>query len=849
MSSSTGSTPFPIGAYLGNPNGSDASSEATFEAEYAGFTSTLGVTPTYLDNYVDYTQPVSDWASNASWQAWSDAQSVDAKAMTPVIALPMASTAANAGTADAQYQAIAAGSDDSVYQGILKAYVSNGDTNLVFRPGWEMNIAGATYAGDTAQDQADWVSAYQHIYTVLHQEATTLGVNVTVVWNPSVTNYTNAEALTSLYPGNAYVDAIGADVYSDIRPYSDGTNSSGQATYHDWDTGKEDTSIAQFIADPVNRAHYWTYPAATEWSNDGSGGHALSLDQLLAFAEAQGKPFAIPETGAGNSNAGTDVNDDAAFPQWLASQLTTAQGAGEKIDFVNLWDSNGGGNYEFSNASDDKPAEAAAWAKYFGAQASAASVPSSHGTAAPATVSIGTGSDVLALSIAEDAWQGNAQFTISVDGTQIGGTQTTTALRSAGQTQTFDVLGSFAPGGHTVSVDFLNDAYGGSATTDRNLYVNGATIDGSTVPSSALSLLNSGSQSFAFAGAVATPSAVSIGTGSDVLALSIAEDAWQGNAEFTIDVDGTQIGGTQTTTALRSAGQTQTFDVLGNFGPGSHAVSVDFLNDAYGGSAATDRNLYVNNATIDGSAVPSSTLSLLTSGSQGFSFAEPATAAPDTLDLKVSEDAWQGDAQYTISINGTTIGGVHTATASHAAGATQDVPVTGNWGANPTIGVTFINDAYGGTSSTDRNLYVNSATYDGQALNGAPATLLSNGTATLTSPAGSTALTLHLAEDAWNGDAQYSVAVDGQTLVQNSTVTALHAQGQSQAVNLQDLLSSGTHDVAVSFLNDAYGGSSTTDRNLYVTGLNVNGTAVSGAVASLDSNGTQHFQIVVPPVA
>ena len=370
MSESTSTTPFPLGAYLGNPDDYSASAEATYEAEYNSFTSTMGVAPAYLDNYVDYTQPIDDWVENASFQAGSDAQSPDAKNLIPVIGLPMASINSSAGSANSQYQAIAAGDYDSVYQGILEAYVAQGYTNLVFRPGWEMNIQGPTYAGDTAQDQADWVAAYKQIYTVLHQEAATLGVNVTVVWNPSITNYTNANALTSLYPGNAYVDAIGADMYSDIYPYSDGTNSSGQPTYHDWDTGGEDTSVAQFIADPVNREHYWTYPAATEYSNDGSGGHALSLDQLLAFAEAQGKPFAIPETGAGNSDSGTDVSDDAAFPQWLASQLTAAESQGETIDFVNIWDSNGGGNYEFSNASDDKPLEAAAWAQYFGAQTS-----------------------------------------------------------------------------------------------------------------------------------------------------------------------------------------------------------------------------------------------------------------------------------------------------------------------------------------------------------------------------------------------------------------------------------------------------------------------------------------------
>ena len=346
--------------------------------------------------------------------------------------------------------------------------------------------------------------------------------------------------------------------------------------------------------------------------------------------------------------------------------------------------------------------------------------------------------------------------------------------------------------------------------------------------------------------APAVPATVTLGSGSDVLALEISEDAYQGNAQFTIEVDGQQVGGVQTAQAIHSAGQDQTVDVMGSFAPGNHTVSVNFLNDAYGGSSSTDRNLYVSNASIDGSAINGSALTLLNTGSQSFTFSNAAPAAPDTLDLHMSEDAWQGDAEFTISINGTTIGGVHTATASHAAGATQDVAVSGNWGANPTIGISFINDAYGGTPATDRNLYIDGATYDGQALNNAPATLLSNGTTTLTEPSGAAQLSLGLAEDAYNGDAQYSVAVDGKTLVQDGTVTALHAQGASQTVDLQDMLSPGVHDVAVSFLNDAYGGSPTTDRNLYVTGLDVNGTVVSGATATLYSNGAQHFQIVVP---
>ena len=248
----------------------------------------------------------------------------------------------------------------------------------------------------------------------------------------------------------------------------------------------------------------------------------------------------------------------------------------------------------------------------------------------PPAVTIGSGPDTLALKVSEDAYLGNAQFIVSVDGHQIGGTQTTTASHAAGQTQTFNVLGTFAAGSHTVTVNFLNDAYGGSPSLDRNLYVNGATIDNTAVPGATLTEHFPGPQSFSFqisgSPGPGTPAPVSIGSGPDTLALQVSEDAYLGNAQFTVAVDGHQIGGTQTTTALHGAGQTQTFNVRGTFATGSHTATVDFLNDTYGGSPSTDRNLYVNGATIDGSVVSGATLTEHFQGPQSFSFLAPGTS-------------------------------------------------------------------------------------------------------------------------------------------------------------------------------------------------------------------------------
>jgi hypothetical protein len=112
----------------------------------------------------------------------------------------------------------------------------------------------------------------------------------------------------------------------------------------------------------------------------------------------------------------------------------------------------------------------------------------------------------MAIQVSEDAWNGNAQFTISVDGKQIGGTQTATASHSAGQTQTFNVLGTVTAGKHTATINFLNAANGGSSSTERSLYVTGATIDNSVVSAATLAEHSNGAQSFSFLAPGATGS-------------------------------------------------------------------------------------------------------------------------------------------------------------------------------------------------------------------------------------------------------------------------------------------------------------------------------------------------------
>jgi hypothetical protein len=97
------------------------------------------------------------------------------------------------------------------------------------------------------------------------------------------------------------------------------------------------------------------------------------------------------------------------------------------------------------------------------------------------------GANAVILSVSGDDWPAastglpDPQFTVAVDGVQIGGTQTVTAVHGQGQWQSFTITGSFTAPKH-IAVTFLNDAYGGSASEDVNLYVASLSVNGFTFP-------------------------------------------------------------------------------------------------------------------------------------------------------------------------------------------------------------------------------------------------------------------------------------------------------------------------------------------------------------------------------
>ncbi|MGE4047835.1 MAG: carbohydrate-binding domain-containing protein [Acetobacteraceae bacterium] len=261
----------------------------------------------------------------------------------------------------------------------------------------------------------------------------------------------------------------------------------------------------------------------------------------------------------------------------------------------------------------------------------------------PVPGAIGSGSDTIVVKMSQDpdgpagAAGRDAQFTLNVDGKQIGGLQTVTASRAAGQTQTFTFQGNYAPGAHKVTITFANNSMtqGDKAAFntggDRNLYVEGLTYNGTVVSSSRTGIyesplyppeawdgqLHPGNAVFTVNDTSAipanapstpttTPGPVTVGSGADKLVLMMAEDPYNGDAQFTVAVDGKQVGGTLTTSAVQWMGQAQQFNLLGNWGGGTHTVTVRFLNDAAKldangwGIDNADRNLYIVGLSYNG---------------------------------------------------------------------------------------------------------------------------------------------------------------------------------------------------------------------------------------------------------
>lgn len=213
-------TPFPLGVYLGGPNGNDPGANANFELTLDQFSQFMGIRPAFMDTYTDnsFGDP-STWAGSAGWNAWPWAQTGSnyvgpGFGVVPVVGVPMSWAGEDWNNVDAAYKDSASGNYDLAIKGIVDAWIDNGYKVIQFRVGYEFNISSISWnvlGSNVPSAGQDFVAAFRRMADTIHAEATARGATAQVVWNPGTWESGNTP---QLYPGDQYVDLTSLDEYS-----------------------------------------------------------------------------------------------------------------------------------------------------------------------------------------------------------------------------------------------------------------------------------------------------------------------------------------------------------------------------------------------------------------------------------------------------------------------------------------------------------------------------------------------------------------------------------------------------------------------------------------------------------
>jgi hypothetical protein len=248
----------PLGAYAGTDN----------PLGVARFGSTTGAHMTLG----------TDFLSRSNWGALEDAGGIGAWADSGyqlVLAVPMLPRRGRTSLVRG-----ARGAYDSHFVTLARNLVAAGEGNAYLRLGWEFNGNWYKWRVENARSAADFAAYFRDIVGAMRSVP---GESFKFVWNPSADamfgQYTPSEA----YPGNAYVDYIGTDVYDES-----------------W-------------VEPLNPQTAWSNQLTCPWG----------LDWLSSFAAQEGKPIVFPEWGVAIRSDGHGLGDDPYFVNQFADWITT----------------------------------------------------------------------------------------------------------------------------------------------------------------------------------------------------------------------------------------------------------------------------------------------------------------------------------------------------------------------------------------------------------------------------------------------------------------------------------------------------------------------------------------------
>ena len=264
---------------------------------------------TYLNDAPTWAEWISPWItrSQIGFSAWL-AQSPQIRQLVISVDLIPASLQ-NVNDPLSWEQSCAAGDFNSYATQLGANLVAAGMQNSVLRLGTEMNGAWeGDYIGNTTQEQNLWATCFANEVTGLRQAA---GEHFLIDWNPNAC--TQNEPYANFYPGNAYVDILGLDLY---------------------DVGCDPPDTPISFAQLANETY--------------------GLTSFEAFAAAHGKPMSFPEWGLATSPSG----DDPAYIDGIGSTVANGDFA-----FEAYFDAGAGSSLPLDSRT---PLSVVAFQKWFG---------------------------------------------------------------------------------------------------------------------------------------------------------------------------------------------------------------------------------------------------------------------------------------------------------------------------------------------------------------------------------------------------------------------------------------------------------------------------------------------------
>jgi hypothetical protein len=218
-----------------------------------------------LTHVSTYFPQSTDMASSAAWKA----RQFQGSGKTIAAGVPLA------GGGLGSLGSVASGARDGTWRAVASALVSNGQPNAILRLGWEFN--GDWFPWAARSNPGLFASAFRHVVTVMRSVPG--GGGLQFDWNPG---HGPGNVPEAAYPGDAYVDIIGLDVY--------------------------DQTFGSRFLDPAARwDDYMNRPYGFRWHRD--------------FARAHGKQMSFPEWGIGDRHVSGVRPDNPLFINRLADWI------------------------------------------------------------------------------------------------------------------------------------------------------------------------------------------------------------------------------------------------------------------------------------------------------------------------------------------------------------------------------------------------------------------------------------------------------------------------------------------------------------------------------------------------